>query len=464
MGECAKSYKNNVELFFQVSEKINASLSTRIDSKDRKKIMSEIKSIKAREIIDSRGNPTVEADVELQSGAFGRAAVPSGASTGALEALEMRDGDKTRYLGKGVKKAVDNVNSQIQSKLIGVDAIDQAKVDGIMLELDGTSNKANMGANAVLAVSLATAKAAAAEKQQPLYQYLNNGAQMVLPVPMMNIINGGAHAHKGADIQEFMVVPHGVSSFSQAIQCGCEIFHNLKSILKSKGLNTAVGDEGGFAPTLDANEQAIEIILQAIESAGYKPGEQVSIGLDCASSEFYNDGKYHLESEGKVYSSTEFVGFLSSLVDKYPIITIEDGLAEDDWDGWAQLTNELGNKVQLVGDDLFVTNTEIFGKGIEKGVANSILIKLNQIGSLTETLAAIKMAHDANYTAVISHRSGETEDVTIADLAVATGAGQIKTGSLSRSDRVAKYNQLLRIEEQLGPKAVYPGRKVFHQS
>ncbi len=426
--------------------------------------MSQIYSIKAREIIDSRGNPTVEADVQLKSGAFGRAAVPSGASTGALEALEMRDGDKQRYLGKGVKQAVDNVNNQIQSKLIGVEALDQSNVDNIMLTLDGTPNKANMGANAVLAVSLAVAKAAAAEQQQPLYQYLNTDAQMVLPVPMMNIINGGAHAHKGADLQEFMVVPHGVSSFSEAVQCGCEIFHNLKSILKSKGLNTAVGDEGGFAPTLDANEQAIEIILQAIEAAGYQSGDQVSIGLDCASSEFYKDGQYHLESEGKVYSSAEFVEYLSSLVNKYPIITVEDGLAEDDWDGWAQLTSELGNKVQLVGDDLFVTNTEIFAKGIKMGVANSILIKLNQIGSLTETLAAIKMAHDANYTAVISHRSGETEDVTIADLAVATGAGQIKTGSLSRSDRVAKYNQLLRIEEELGTKAVYPGKEVFRQS
>ncbi len=426
--------------------------------------MSEIQLIKAREIIDSRGNPTVEADVKLKSGAFGRAAVPSGASTGALEALEMRDGDKQRYLGKGVQKAVDNVNGQIQAKLVGTDALDQAQVDHIMLELDGTPNKANLGANAVLAVSLAVAKAAAAEQQQPLYRYLNIDAQMVLPVPMMNIINGGAHAHKGADIQEFMVVPHGVATFSEAIQCGCEIFHNLKSILKSKGLNTAVGDEGGFAPTLDANEQAIEIILQAIESAGYKCGDQVSIGLDCASSEFYKDNKYHLESEGKVYTSNEFVSYLSSLVSKYPIITIEDGLAEDDWEGWSQLTAELGSKVQLVGDDLFVTNTEIFAKGIDKGVANSILIKLNQIGSLTETLAAIKMAHDADYTAVISHRSGETEDVTIADLAVATGAGQIKTGSLSRSDRVAKYNQLLRIEEELGAQAVYPGRKVFRQS
>lgn len=425
--------------------------------------MSEIENIKAREIIDSRGNPTVEADVTLKSGAFGRAAVPSGASTGALEALEMRDGDKQRYLGKGVKKAVENVNTQIKSKLLGVDSLDQANVDQIMLDLDGTPNKAKLGANAILAVSLAVAKASAAEKKLPLYQYLNTGAKMVLPVPMMNIINGGAHAHKGADIQEFMVVPHGVASFSEAIQCGCEIFHALKSILKSKGLNTAVGDEGGFAPSLEANEQAIEIILQAIESAGYKSGDQVSIGLDCASSEFYKDGKYHLESEGKVYSSEEFVGFLTDLANKYPIITIEDGLDEGDWDGWAQLTSALGKKIQLVGDDLFVTNTEIFAKGIKMGVANSILIKLNQIGSLTETMAAIKMAHDANYTAVISHRSGETEDVTIADLAVATGAGQIKTGSLSRSDRVAKYNQLLRIEEELGTNAIYPGKKVFHQ-
>jgi enolase len=425
--------------------------------------MSEIKNIKAREIIDSRGNPTVEADVTLKSGAFGRAAVPSGASTGALEALEMRDGDKQRYLGKGVKKAVENVNTHIKSKLIGVDSLDQANVDQIMLDLDGTHNKAKLGANSILAVSLAVAKASAAEKQLPLYRYLNTDAEMVLPVPMMNIINGGAHAYKGADIQEFMVVPHGVASFSEAVRCGCEIFHSLKSILKSKGLNTAVGDEGGFAPSLEANEQAIEIILQAIESAGYKPGDQVSIGLDCASSEFYKEGKYHLESEGKVYSSEEFVGFLTGLVNKYPIITVEDGLAEDDWDGWDKLTAAVGNKVQLVGDDLFVTNTEIFAKGIKMGVANSILIKLNQIGSLTETMAAIKMAHDANYTAVISHRSGETEDVTIADLAVATGAGQIKTGSLSRSDRVAKYNQLLRIEEELGVNAIYPGKKVFHQ-
>ncbi|MEM7304213.1 MAG: phosphopyruvate hydratase [Pseudomonadota bacterium] len=424
--------------------------------------MSKIKEIKAREIIDSRGNPTVEADVFLTSGKMGRAAVPSGASTGALEALEMRDGDQNRYLGKGVSKAVNNVNTSIQQKLLGVDASDQENVDQIMIDLDGTPNKANLGANAILAVSLAVAKAAAADEDLPLYRYLDTGAGMLLPVPMMNIINGGAHAHKGADIQEFMVVPHGVDTFSHAVQCGAEIFHALKSELKSLGLNTAVGDEGGFAPTLKANEQAIEIILKSIESAGYKPGDQVSIGLDCASSEFYKEGNYHLESENKIYTSDEFVAYLSMLIDRYPIITVEDGLAEDDWDGWAKLTQAVGSKVQLVGDDLFVTNPEIFAKGIDKGVANSILIKLNQIGSLTETLRAIKMAHDANYTTVISHRSGETEDVTITDLAVATGAGQIKTGSMSRSDRVAKYNNLLRIEEELGDQAIYPGRKAFN--
>ena len=424
--------------------------------------MSKIKEIKAREIIDSRGNPTVEADVILISGKMGRAAVPSGASTGALEALEMRDGDDQRYLGKGVSKAVNNVNSKIQPSLLGVDATDQENVDQIMIDLDGTPNKADLGANAILAVSLAVAKAAAADKDLPLYRYLDTGVGMVLPVPMMNIINGGAHAHKGADLQEFMVVPHGVDTFSLAVQCGAEIFHALKSELKRMGLNTAVGDEGGFAPTLKANEQAIEIILKSIELAGYKPGEQVSIGLDCASSEFYKDGKYNLVSENKVYSSDEFIDYLASLIDKYPIITVEDGLAEDDWDGWANPTAAVGNKVQVVGDDLFVTNPEIFAKGIEKGVANSILIKLNQIGSLTETLRAIKMAHDANYTTVISHRSGETEDVTITDLAVATGAGQIKTGSMSRSDRVAKYNNLLRIEEELGDQAIYPGRKAFN--
>ena len=424
--------------------------------------MSKIKEIKAREIIDSRGNPTVEADVILTSGKMGRAAVPSGASTGALEALEMRDGDKSRYLGKGVSKAVNNVNSKIQPILLGVDAADQETIDQMMIDLDGTPNKASLGANAILAVSLAVAKAAAADKDMPLYRYLDTGAGMLLPVPMMNIINGGAHAHKGADLQEFMVIPHGVETFSLAVQCGAEIFHALKSELKNMGLNTAVGDEGGFAPTLKANEQAIEIILKSIEMAGYTPGEQVSIGLDCASSEFYKEGKYNLVSENKVYSSDEFIGYLSSLIDRYPIITVEDGLAEDDWDGWAKLTAAVGNKVQLVGDDLFVTNPKIFARGIEKGVANSILIKLNQIGSLTETLRAIKMAHDANYTTVISHRSGETEDVTITDLAVATGAGQIKTGSMSRSDRVAKYNNLLRIEEELGDQAVYPGRKAFN--
>ena len=425
--------------------------------------MSEIKSIKAREIIDSRGNPTVEADVRLASGAFGRAAAPSGASTGALEALELRDNDKQRYLGKGVRNAVQNVNEKIQSKLAGVESTEQATVDQIMLDLDATANKSNLGANGMLAVSLAVAKASAAEQQQPLYRYLQNGSKLLLPVPMMNIINGGAHAHKGADLQEFMIVPHGVESLSEAVRCGCEVFHALKALLKKQGLNTAVGDEGGFAPTLRANEQAIEIILQAIETAGYKTGEHVSIGLDCASSEFYRDGKYHLESEGKTYSAQEFIQYLVTLVEKYPIITIEDGVAEDDWDGWAQLTEQLGKSVQLVGDDLFVTNTEILKKGIERGVANSILIKFNQIGTLTETLAAIQMAHDAGYTAVISHRSGETEDVTIADLAVATGAGQIKTGSLSRSDRVAKYNQLIRIEEELGEEAVYPGRQAYNQ-
>ena len=425
--------------------------------------MSDIKSIKAREIIDSRGNPTVEADVQLVSGAFGRAAAPSGASTGALEALELRDNEANRYLGKGVRNAVNNVNEQIQSKLIGVESTQQDTVDQIMLDLDGTANKSNLGANGMLAVSLAVAKASAAEQQQPLYRYLQKDSKLLLPVPMMNIINGGAHAHKGADLQEFMIVPHGVDSLSEAVRCGCEVFHALKSILKKAGLNTAVGDEGGFAPTLRANEQAIEMILQAIESAGYTPGKQVSLGLDCASSEFYKDGKYHLESEGKTYSAEEFIQYLAAWVNKYPIITIEDGVAEDDWHGWAQLTAKLGSNVQLVGDDLFVTNTEILERGIKEGVANSILIKFNQIGTLTETLAAIQMAHKANYTAVISHRSGETEDVTIADLAVATGAGQIKTGSLSRSDRVAKYNQLIRIEEELGSEAVYPGKQAYNQ-
>lgn len=426
--------------------------------------MSAIKNIKAREIIDSRGNPTVEADVTLQSGAAGRAAVPSGASTGALEALEMRDADPRRYLGKGVTQAVENINVPINSRLAGIDSSCQSEVDQIMLDLDGTANKSRLGANAILAVSLAVAKAAAVEQKLPLYRYLNRGAEMLLPVPMMNIINGGAHADQGADLQEFMIVPHGVASFSEAVRCGCEIFHALKSILKSQGLNTAVGDEGGFAPSLKANQQAIDVILQAIDMAGYKAAEQVSIGLDCASSEFYKAGQYHLESEGRVYSSDEFVDYLCALINQYPIISVEDGLAEDDWPAWAQLTAAVGDKIQLVGDDLFVTNTEILARGIAEGVANSILIKLNQIGTLTQTLAAVNMAQEANYTAVISHRSGETEDVTIADLAVATGAGQIKTGSMSRSDRVAKYNQLLRIEEALGAEAVYPGSRVFRQA
>ena len=424
--------------------------------------MSQIKKINAREVIDSRGNPTVEADVYLASGAMGRAAVPSGASTGALEALEMRDADDSRYLGKGVQKAVKNIIEHIQPALIGADALRQEYVDEVMLQVDGTKNKSKLGANAILAVSLANAKAAAAQQQLPLYRSLNNGSPLCLPVPMMNIINGGAHAHKGTDIQEFMIVAHGVDSLSEAVRAGCEIFHALKSILKKMGHNTAVGDEGGFAPSLAANEQAIEVILEAITAAGYKPDTDVSIGLDCASSEFYKDGLYHLTSEGKTYESAAFVDYLVALVDKYPIITIEDGLDEGDWDGWKTLTEKLGQRVQLVGD-LFVTNTEILAKGIELGVANSILIKLNQIGTLTETMAAIEMARQANYSSVISHRSGETEDVFIADLAVATGAGQIKTGSLSRSDRVAKYNQLIRIEEELGSEAVYPGKSVFKQ-
>ena len=425
--------------------------------------MSQIKKINAREVIDSRGNPTVEADAYLASGAMGRAAVPSGASTGALEALEMRDADDSRYLGKGVQKAVKNIIEHIQPALIGADALRQEYVDEVMLQVDGTKNKSKLGANAILAVSLANAKAAAVQQQLPLYRSLNNGSPLCLPVPMMNIINGGAHAHKGTDIQEFMIVAHGVDSLSEAVRAGCEIFHALKSILKKMGHNTAVGDEGGFAPSLAANEQAIEVILEAITAAGYKPDTEVSIGLDCASSEFYKDGLYHLTSEGKTYESAAFVDYLVALVDKYPIITIEDGLDEGDWDGWKTLTEKLGQRVQLVGDDLFVTNTEILAKGIELGVANSILIKLNQIGTLTETMAAIEMARQANYSSVISHRSGETEDVFIADLAVATGAGQIKTGSLSRSDRVAKYNQLIRIEEELGSEAVYPGKSVFKQ-
>ncbi len=424
--------------------------------------MSKIKSIYAREVIDSRGNPTVEADVLIDSGVMGRAAVPSGASTGSLEAVELRDGDAKRYLGKGVRQAVSNVNTEIQSALVGMDCFAQEAIDVRMIELDGTKNKGRLGANALLSVSLAVAKAAAAEKQTPLYRYLHSGDTFILPVPMMNIINGGEHADNSVDMQEFMIVPTGASCISDAIRYGAEVFHALKSVLHKKGLNTAVGDEGGFAPDLKSNIEAVEAILQAIEIAGFKVGVDIHLGLDVASTEFYKNGKYELQSEGKSFDFNQFVDYLVDWVNQYPIITIEDGVAEDDWEGWKLLTEKIGNKVQLVGDDLFVTNTEILQKGIELGVANSILIKVNQIGTLSETLAAIKMAHAANYTAVVSHRSGETEDVTIADLAVATNAGQIKTGSLSRSDRVAKYNQLIRIEEELGVEGHYPGMKAYN--
>jgi len=422
--------------------------------------MSNIVKIHAREILDSRGNPTVEAEVTLASEVTGRAAVPSGASTGEREALELRDGDMSRYLGKGVTRAVSNVNTEISDALIGMDAQDQNAIDKKMIELDGTETKERLGANAILAVSLANAHAAALENKQPLYVALGEDAY-TMPVPMMNIINGGEHADNSVDLQEFMILPVGAPSFREALRYGAEVFHTLKKVLHAKNLNTAVGDEGGFAPDLTSNEEAIEIILEAITTAGYEPGKDIYLGLDVASSEFYNDGIYTLSSEGKAFNSTEFTDYLADWVDKYPIITIEDGMAENDWDGWAILTEKLGNKVQLVGDDLFVTNTAIFKEGIDKGIANSILIKFNQIGSLTETLDAIHMAHMSDYTAVVSHRSGETEDSTIADLCVATQAGQIKTGSLSRSDRMAKYNQLLRIEEELGDDAVYAGTSAF---
>ena len=426
--------------------------------------MSSIKSIIAREILDSRGNPTVEADVTLEDGSFGRAVAPSGASTGSLEALELRDGDKGRYLGKGVTKAVENANGAIAEALAGKDALDQRAIDQVMIDLDGTDNKSNLGANAILAVSLAVSKAAAASKGVPLYAHyaeLFGNDTYAMPVPQMNIINGGEHADNSIDFQEFMILPTGLPSFKEALRAGAEVFHSLKKVLSEKGLNTAVGDEGGFAPNLESNEAAVGIIMQAIENAGYKPGEDIMIGLDVASTEFYEDGKYTLSAEGKSLNSAEFAEYLEAWVRKYPIITIEDGMAELDWDGWDDLTKRVGSDIQLTGDDLFVTNTRIFKEGIEKGIANSILIKFNQIGSLTETMDAIKMAHDAGYKATISHRSGETEDVTIADLAVATAAGQIKTGSLCRSDRVAKYNQLLRIEQELGDKAIYPGIKSF---
>lgn len=423
--------------------------------------MAKISRIIGREILDSRGNPTVEADVYLESGVMGRAAAPSGASTGSREALELRDGDKSRYLGKGVTKAVAAVNDTIAPALIGKDALAQADIDGIMIDLDGTENKETLGANAILAVSLAVAKAAAAEKGVALYEHIadlnGTSGQYSMPVPMMNIINGGEHADNNVDIQEFMVQPVGAKSFKEALRMGAEIFHALKKVLSAKGLNTAVGDEGGFAPNLSSNAEALAVIVEAVENAGYKMNEDITLALDCAASEFYKDGKYVLSGEDKSFDSEAFGDYLADLSAQYPIVSIEDGLDESDWDGWASLTKKIGDKVQLVGDDLFVTNTKILKRGIDNGIGNSILIKFNQIGSLTETLNAIKMAKDAGFTAVISHRSGETEDATIADLAVGTAAGQIKTGSLCRSDRVAKYNQLLRIEEALGDAATYKG-------
>ncbi|NJD24813.1 MAG: phosphopyruvate hydratase [Betaproteobacteria bacterium] len=424
--------------------------------------MSSIVDVVAREILDSRGNPTVEADVLLESGVMGRAAVPSGASTGSREAIELRDGDKSRYLGKGVMQAVENINTEISEAIIGLDAQEQAFIDQTMIELDGTDNKSRLGANAILAVSMAVAKAAAEESGLPLYRYFGGMAPMQMPVPMMNIINGGEHANNSLDIQEFMVMPVGASTFREALRCGAEIFHALKKLLDKKGHSTAVGDEGGFAPNLGSHAEALEIIMQAIEAAGYVPGQDVLLALDCAASEFYKDGKYHLAGEGLQLTSAQFTDYLANLADQFPIVSIEDGMSEADWDGWKLLTDRLGDKVQIVGDDIFVTNTRIFKEGIRKGIANSILIKINQIGTLSETFAAIEMAKRAGYTAVISHRSGETEDSTIADIAVGLNAGQIKTGSLSRSDRIAKYNQLLRIEEDLGDTASYPGRETFY--
>lgn len=426
--------------------------------------MTMIVDILAREILDSRGNPTVEAEVFLEDGSMGRAAVPSGASTGEHEAVELRDGDKKRYLGKGVLKAVANVNDKICPEIVGMDALDQVLIDRTMIELDGTDNKGKLGANAILAVSLATAKAVAASLCIPLYRHIGGVSANTLPVPMMNIINGGAHADNSLDLQEFMIMPVGAEDFNNAIRVGVEVFHHLKSILKKKGLNTAVGDEGGFAPSLKTNEEAIELIMQAISAAGYKPGKDALIALDAAASEFYDTSKkvYNLKGEGKSLSSEKMIDYYERLIKAYPIISIEDGLSENDWKGWKGLTERLGKKVQLVGDDLFVTNTKILSKGIQEGIANAILIKVNQIGTLTETLEAIEMAKKAGYTAIISHRSGETEDATIADIAVATNAGQIKTGSASRTDRIAKYNQLLRIEEELGENARFLGKDVFY--
>ncbi len=425
--------------------------------------MSSIIDIVAREILDSRGNPTVECDVLLESGVMGRAAVPSGASTGEKEALELRDGDKSRYLGKGVLKAVEHVNNEIAQALIGIDASEQAYIDQIMIDLDGTDTKSRLGANATLAVSLAVARAAVEDAGLPLYRYLGGAGPMALPVPMMNVINGGEHANNSLDIQEFMIMPIGAKTFREALRCGAEIFHTLKKLCDSKGFPTTVGDEGGFAPNLNSHEEALQLIVEAIEKAGYKAGEDVALALDCASSEFYENGKYHLSAEGKSYTSEEFADYLEQLVDKYPIISIEDGMDENDWAGWKYLTKKLGDRVQLVGDDLFVTNPKILAEGIEKGVANALLVKVNQIGTLSETLKAVDLAKRNRYTSVMSHRSGETEDSTIADLAVATNCMQIKTGSLSRSDRMAKYNQLLRIEEELGESAYYPGVNAFYQ-
>ena len=425
--------------------------------------MSAIVDIVGREILDSRGNPTVECDVLLESGVMGRAAVPSGASTGSREAIELRDGDKSRYLGKGVLKAVEHINTEIAEAVLGLDASEQAFLDSTLIDLDGTDNKSRLGANAMLAVSMAVARAAAEESGLPLYRYFGGMAAVQMPVPMMNIINGGEHANNNLDLQELMIIPVGAPSFREALRYGAEVFHALKKILHDKGISTAVGDEGGFAPNVANHEAAIQLILEAIDKAGFVAGEQIALGLDCAASEFYKDGKYVLAGEGGVsLSAQEWTDMLATWVDKYPIISIEDGMAEGDWDGWKILTDRLGKNVQIVGDDLFVTNTVILKEGIDKGIANSILIKINQIGTLTETFAAIEMAKRAGYTAVISHRSGETEDNTIADIAVGTNAGQIKTGSLSRSDRMAKYNQLLRIEEDLGDIATYPGRAAFY--
>ena len=426
--------------------------------------MSAIVDIIGREVLDSRGNPTVECDVLLESGVMGRAAVPSGASTGSREAIELRDGDKSRYLGKGVLKAVEHINTEISEAIMGLDASEQAFLDRTLIELDGTENKGRLGANAMLAVSMAVAKAAAEEAGLPLYRYFGGSGAMQLPVPMMNVINGGVHADNNLDIQEFMIMPVSQTSFREALRCGAEVFHALKKILADKGMSTAVGDEGGFAPNFSSNEECLNTIVQAVEKAGYKVGEDVLLALDCAASEFYHEAEdaYLLEGEGLKLSSTQFADYLANLCDKFPIVSIEDGMAEGDWEGWKTLTDKLGKRVQLVGDDLFVTNTKILKEGIERGIGNSILIKINQIGTLTETFAAIEMAKRAGYTAVISHRSGETEDSTIADIAVGTNAGQIKTGSLSRSDRIAKYNQLIRIEEDLGDIATYPGKSAFY--